>query len=692
MATLRKLGLVITLILFVMSASATWSVGVVAAGSPSVPSPHSLHALAFSNPRVTIGTSSPRLRTATSVACDGAFDAVASPNGTGHNDIFGTSAVSANDVWSVGIQTIAAGYDRTLAEHWNGTAWSIVATPNPATTYWADLNAVKAIATNDVWAVGDYQIDASGSVSTFAEHWNGISWTLTTATSNARTFNWLFSVDAVSSTDVWAVGSSWSAGYFTLVEHWDGNAWSIVQSPNQGIGLGFASNQLFSVSAFSSSDVWAAGSFAGTTFQSLAEHWNGSTWNLINTPNETGNNEIASVLALEGGHALAVGYGKASGGTTPAQAEAWDLVTAGASTNVALAGPGSCDNIVEAVARSGANVWGVGFWRATSSSARQTLAWPATWDSTSHTVTWGSVGVSASPAVTNNALFTVAAVSPNIFWAAGYMNGGGYDQSLMEAYCALHFGITAPTAAFKGAPFSVTVTAKNANATTNTGYRGTVGFSSTDGAAVLPAVYTFTSLDAGAHTFTGVVLNTLYDQTITVSDTSTGFISGSTVIRVTCRGACQGPAGTSGSRSDNHSNGGTPGSRAANPSTAVAPPGPPGSRVADFRTGASDQAAAASTVPTQAGGGTGPTQTRSGAVQSVRAPGVARSGRIVVDEPVRFVRPGLSTWRASQPGASVGGYNSPFLPGTGVVAGLLVLLLFWAWRRKNRGLNGQPRT
>jgi hypothetical protein len=49
-------------------------------------------------------------------------------------------------------------------------------------------------------------------------------------------------------------------------------------------------------------------------------------------------------------------------------------------------------------------------------------------------------------------------------------------------------------------------------------YRGTVTFTSTDTAAVLPANYTFTAGDAGVHTFTGVVLNTTGAQTITARD------------------------------------------------------------------------------------------------------------------------------------------------------------------------------
>jgi hypothetical protein len=52
-------------------------------------------------------------------------------------------------------------------------------------------------------------------------------------------------------------------------------------------------------------------------------------------------------------------------------------------------------------------------------------------------------------------------------------------------------------------------------------YLGTVSFTSTDSAAVLPGSYTFTSADQGVHTFTnGVTLKTAGSQTITATGTA----------------------------------------------------------------------------------------------------------------------------------------------------------------------------
>ncbi len=75
-----------------------------------------------------------------------------------------------------------------------------------------------------------------------------------------------------------------------------------------------------------------------------------------------------------------------------------------------------------------------------------------------------------------------------------------------------------------GTAMQVTVTAVDSSGQTVPSYRGTVHFTSTDGAAVLPADYTFTAADNGVHTF-NVTFKTAGSQTLTVADPLTG-ISG----------------------------------------------------------------------------------------------------------------------------------------------------------------------
>jgi hypothetical protein len=98
---------------------------------------------------------------------------------------------------------------------------------------------------------------------------------------------------------------------------------------------------------------------------------------------------------------------------------------------------------------------------------------------------------------------------------------------------ATTFEITAPASALAGSPFTITVRAKDPNGNTQTTYTGTVHFTSSDRAALLPANYLFTAADNGIHTFTnGVTLFTTTAQTITATDTVNASITGSATVGV----------------------------------------------------------------------------------------------------------------------------------------------------------------
>ena len=82
--------------------------------------------------------------------------------------------------------------------------------------------------------------------------------------------------------------------------------------------------------------------------------------------------------------------------------------------------------------------------------------------------------------------------------------------------------VSAPAAAIGGTSFSVTVTAQDSSGNTVPNYAGTVHFTSSDSAAILPANST---LSSGTGTFTAT-LNTVGGQTITATDTSNSSITG----------------------------------------------------------------------------------------------------------------------------------------------------------------------
>jgi hypothetical protein len=114
--------------------------------------------------------------------------------------------------------------------------------------------------------------------------------------------------------------------------------------------------------------------------------------------------------------------------------------------------------------------------------------------------------------------------------AAGSITGSQSGITVTAA-AAAYFTISAPASVSTGTPFAVTITARDAYGNVATGYRGTVHFASSDRRAVLPSNHTFTAGDGGSHTFT-VTLKTKKSQTITVSDTVNGSITGTAVLNV----------------------------------------------------------------------------------------------------------------------------------------------------------------
>src|SRR5207247_2102592 len=162
------------------------------------------------------------------------------------------------DVWAVGYHNIALyGSEKTMALHWNGSAWSIVPTPNIGRNA-NEFRAVAAAGPNDVWAVGFGastsnevgvplaehwdgprcavgESEGNSSGDSLVEHWDGTTWAVVPSKDGSKPFTALNGVVAVGGSSVWAVGATYdpiSVFYRTFTEHWDGTAWTVVPSPN----------------------------------------------------------------------------------------------------------------------------------------------------------------------------------------------------------------------------------------------------------------------------------------------------------------------------------------------------------------------------------------------------------------------------------------------------------------------------
>ena len=211
----------------------------------------------------------------------GTWKIVTSPNvgtGTYGNKLNGVAALSSSDVWAVGFSPATSGtplYIRqSLIERWDGSSWSVVASPDPAGKTDVELNAVSAVSASDIWAVGHSGDPSTIPYQTLTEHWNGANWDIVSSPSpGTYSGNDLTGVAAISTNDVWAVGGYQSGptgqegGSLTM--HWDGASWMVVSNPGKAA--------LYAVTAFTSNDVWAVGG-------QVILHWDGASWSSVSYP------------------------------------------------------------------------------------------------------------------------------------------------------------------------------------------------------------------------------------------------------------------------------------------------------------------------------------------------------------------------------------------------------------------------
>ena len=428
-------GLVIVAVMF----AATFSPSVAGAAAPPSPVSPPTRDLGIHAERTRLLAHAPGAHSSAGArsaltTCSATWRLVNSPDGTWNNFLVGISAVSPKDMWAVGnSQSQVTGRDQNLAEHWDGTAWTVVPTPQPGADS-SDLNAVAAIASNDAWAVGFYK--SSGQPQGEALHWNGASWNATVVPSEttATVFN---SVYAVATNDVWVVGTTdnGSGVHQPLAMHWNGS-WTVYTVPAQGLG----DNELFGVGGSGTNSVWAVGYSRDAPTgprKSLIQHFTGGpTWAYDPSPNFS-TDTLISVAAASESNAVAVGYAIGSNGGpigiwysgtdhldgTPAT---WQLT--------GISEPSVVNEVFTDVVVSAAGVyWGVGYDDNNGAGPIQPFA-----------VSGGSTsGQNGFPAMAtfgggDNRVFSAAVPAADDVWAVGqYNNPQKLSRNLVETYSGL---------------------------------------------------------------------------------------------------------------------------------------------------------------------------------------------------------------------------------------------------------------
>jgi len=272
--------------------------------------------------------------------------------------------------------------------------WEVVQALQPTDGNSLFLRDVEAIASDDVWAVGEYRklisLPFDYDTHSWIQHFDGTSWTHVPSP-NPEPYPggggiYLSTVEAVAPDDVWAAGTyrvqapDGFLGFQIFIVHWDGTSWTVMDAPMTSGGSGQNVEHILVVDE---DDIWFFGDrvlpSAGpaATRQALALHWDGSSFTYHDVPfvPET----------------MLIGYGD-----------------------------GHSINFASALASD--DIWAVGQAHGSDFSPNSNI-WH--WDGS----TWEFVP-GPTPGI-YNALFSVAAIAPDDVWAAGAYTpeGGGFQPA-----------------------------------------------------------------------------------------------------------------------------------------------------------------------------------------------------------------------------------------------------------------------
>ena len=238
------------------------------------------------------------------------------PAGGSDNTLIGVSCGAAGACLAVGSYFSGHG-DSPLAETWNGTSWTLQPVPLPTGALAGDLVSVSCTSASVCTAVGYYANSGNANVA-LAESWNGTSFTIQKLSPPAGATT--SSLDAVSCGPAPATGCAAEGWYFppgreiakTLAEVWNGSAWSIQHPPAPKGAAGGSYPDGVSCGAASACTSVGEGINSAGHSVAWAQGWNGTAWASQAVPKPKG--QVAAILsavscsAAPSSDCTAVGY------------------------------------------------------------------------------------------------------------------------------------------------------------------------------------------------------------------------------------------------------------------------------------------------------------------------------------------------------------------------------------------------
>ena len=341
------------------------------------------------------------------------------------NNLDAVSAASATDAWAVGDYYASSNPNvfAAMAQHWDGSRWTEYALPNVGSNQ-NTLFGVSELPNGHTWAVG-YYTDAAYTDQTLIEYWNGTAWSVVPSPSPGAQRDILYSVAALSDTDVWAAGAQMDAAgtWHTLAEHWDGKTWSVSPSLDPGA----SGNLIFGLKAVSSTSVYAVGERSGAAFPdpALVEHWNGSAWSTLASPADASESLIP--YAVTGSDTALTVVGNRGSDTAPFTT----LAASGVPSSLALQSTPNAtgeNNLYAATTASNGTIYAAGWSVDPSTGVYLTEVLHNTGGQ------W-SLDSTPDPASGTNGFAGIGAVPGGGVWAVGVTSGKANNSSLISYHC-----------------------------------------------------------------------------------------------------------------------------------------------------------------------------------------------------------------------------------------------------------------
>ncbi len=140
--------------------------------------------------------------------------------------LFGVSCPSASSCLAVGSGVTMWG--GSVAEHWNGRAWSGSTTLVPHGASYAGLQSVSCVSAARCLAVGDY-----GTNGVYAVSWNGSRWHLDSMATTGGHIGAFYAVDCTGASSCVALAATtqFAASARSESAFWNGTRWKVVLTP-----------------------------------------------------------------------------------------------------------------------------------------------------------------------------------------------------------------------------------------------------------------------------------------------------------------------------------------------------------------------------------------------------------------------------------------------------------------------------